>query len=400
MKSIKLFIMITSFFILGTSVLPLSLYAEETDKPSKQKAIVVPKPPELSEISDKDLEALIDKANKGDEMAQNEVAKRYHWANFSDPLLKKVDIANWQNMDERAKNDYQMAYLLISRNQMKKHQEVIETLLNKAKSGDPAFQNLLGNLYSQSGISEGKWDAFDWHRKSAAQGFAPGELNLACNYEEGRGVAKDYKKAFDLYQKSANQGYSVAEFRLGNMYFDGRGVTENMAQALEYFEKSAKKSYPQAKDYLSIYKDGGWDPKNPPKSSLELTQKAAEKGNMFAQKILGKRYFEAIGVNKDEQKAISWWEKAANQGDPEAQLRLFFTYMEGPTKREDFDKAASYLQKAVDSGDTDALVYKAFILIRDGNEADKRMGIKTLQEEAEKGSILAEYFLERIASRN
>ncbi len=367
---------------------------------SPQQSTTVPKPPTLTAISPQELEALINQANQGDESAQLEVVKRYHWANFSDAYLRKVNIGSWNKIDEKAQKDYQYAYVLLMRNQLKKFPNVVKAIEANAIKGDPSFQNIMGNIFSQSAFSEGKWIAFEEHRKSAAQGFAPGQLNLALHYEEGAGVAKDDKKAFDLYAKAASQGYAEAEFHLGNMYFVGRGVTEDMKKAAQLMEKSAAQGYPPAQEFIGFLKEAGWNPNHQYKNSLEFTLSAAEKGNLYAQKTLGQRFYKGIGVKRDDKRAIEWWEKAANQGDKDSLTALGTYYISESDKPEDQKKALTLFQKAADLGDDNATAFLGIMYIRGlGAEKDEKKGVGILMAESEKGSILAEYFLELISGK-
>jgi len=384
----------------GTCLLPVKAQSQSETKSVAKQIVSAPKPPKLKAISDQELETLIDKANKGDETAQNEVAQRYHWDNFADSFLKKVNIASWHNIENKAKNDYQFTYLLIVRNKLKKFPDVFKTIQEKADAGDPAFENILGNLYSQSPFPDGKWIAFEFHRKSASHGFAPGQLNLGSHYEDGTGVAKNDKKAFDLYKKAAAQGYAVAQFRLGEMYFEGRGTEENLAKAVESMEKSATQGYPQAQEFMTFLKVGGWDTNHPAKSGIQFTIAAAEKGNIYAQRTLGQRYQKAIGVKRDDEKAVSWWQKSANQDDTQSLNALgTFYYYDGSDENEK-KKALTYYEKSAKLGDDEAKALIGFLTVKGlGLTKDEKKGIEILQSEAENGSAIAEYFLEILAAQ-
>src|SRR5205823_6240780 len=56
--------------------------------------------------------------------------------------------------------------------------------------------------------------AVSWYRKSADQGNAKGQYNLADMYEYGKGVTKDLAQALSWYQKSAAQGDDKAQAAL------------------------------------------------------------------------------------------------------------------------------------------------------------------------------------------
>ena len=60
-------------------------------------------------------------------------------------------------------------------------------------------------------------EAVKWFLKSAEQGYATGQDNLAKCYENGRGVAKDLKEAERWYRKAAEQGNSHAKEALDKL---------------------------------------------------------------------------------------------------------------------------------------------------------------------------------------
>ena len=80
--------------------------------------------------------------------------------------------------------------------------------------------------------------AVELFKKSADQGYANAQSNLALMYYNGEGVQKDYKQAVEWFKKSANQGNADAQFNLGNMYIYGKGVQKDYKQAAYWFSLS------------------------------------------------------------------------------------------------------------------------------------------------------------------
>src|SRR5437868_1265917 len=70
-----------------------------------------------------------------------------------------------------------------------------------AETGDRVAQFQLGLAYDEArnGATQDSAKALVWYRKSAEQGYAPAEANLAYMYENGAGVTQDYKEAFAWY---------------------------------------------------------------------------------------------------------------------------------------------------------------------------------------------------------
>ena len=60
---------------------------------------------------------------------------------------------------------------------------------------------------------------FSKNQKQAKKGNAAAQFNLGICYEQGRGVEKDTKKAFEWYKKSAEQGFADAQYNLARSLF-------------------------------------------------------------------------------------------------------------------------------------------------------------------------------------
>jgi TPR repeat protein len=76
-----------------------------------------------------------------------------------------------------------------------------------------------------------------YFEKAAAKGHAAAQNGVGrCHYEKGR-----YEEAFKWHTKSAAQGYATAEIKLGILYGDGLGVTKDISKAIEWYTKAAEK---------------------------------------------------------------------------------------------------------------------------------------------------------------
>ncbi len=81
-----------------------------------------------------------------------------------------------------------------------------------AENGDARAQNTLGNLY-YLGLG-GKQDhsaAANWYLKSAAQAYAPAQVNLARLMRNGQGVKRDVLRAFGWLRQARINGSETAE---------------------------------------------------------------------------------------------------------------------------------------------------------------------------------------------
>ena len=102
--------------------------------------------------------------------------------------------------------------------------ELIITEL-KAKIGNAAAQNNLGNMYATGeGVEQNYETAKGWYEKSAKQGYAAAQNNLGIMYANGEGVEQNYETAKGWYEKAAEQGLADAQVGLGYLYAKGKGV--------------------------------------------------------------------------------------------------------------------------------------------------------------------------------
>lgn len=89
-----------------------------------------------------------------------------------------------------------------------------------ADEGDAAAQYQVGHFY-ESGrhVAQSFDNAEPWYRKSAMQGYAKSQANLAWLYVNGKGgLAKDVLQAVLWYEKAAAQGDREAQERIDNLY--------------------------------------------------------------------------------------------------------------------------------------------------------------------------------------
>ncbi len=190
--------------------------------------------------------------------------------------------------------------------------------LNKAaNSGNAEAQWRLSLLYAYGkDIPQNNTLALQWMRKSAMQGFAPGQHTLGLVYSGGLlGVTKDLVAAVDWYRKAAEQGYSSAQLNLGQAYLSGTGVAKSETTAAFWINKAAEQGDPEAQLKLGLlYSNGVGVPQNY-KLGLAAYQSAAEQGNSDAMTGLGWHYQLGLGVPTDNVQSLMWFILAAARGD-------------------------------------------------------------------------------------
>jgi TPR repeat protein len=115
---------------------------------------------------------------------------------------------------------------------------MLEWYQKGARLGNTECERMLGCLYFLGvGVERNLDTAMQYFEKAAAKGHAAAQNGVGrCHYEKGR-----YEEAFKWHTKSAAQGYATAEIKLGILYGDGLGVTKDISKAIEWYTKAAEK---------------------------------------------------------------------------------------------------------------------------------------------------------------
>jgi len=105
-----------------------------------------------------------------------------------------------------------------------------------AEAGDAQAQSVLGETYYRA---KNYGEALKWFRKSAEQGYAYGQYNLAVMYLEGSGVPKNESEAIKWFTKAADQWHAGAINNLVALYFYGKGVPKDLVAAFMWLRIAA-----------------------------------------------------------------------------------------------------------------------------------------------------------------
>jgi hypothetical protein len=138
------------------------------------------------------------------------------------------------------------------------------------------WQALRGRNYLQ---------AMGWLLKSAKQGHAGAQNDLAGVYREGRGLPPNPRKAFELYRGAAEQGVAEAQRNLGHLYRRGTVVAADADEAVKWYRL------------------------------------AGEQGDLEAQQVLAEMLASGREVARDEAEAAKWQALAAEQGGGEPEQK-------------------------------------------------------------------------------
>jgi TPR repeat protein len=126
----------------------------------------------------------------------------------------------------------------------------------------------------------------------------------------GYAVPKDRAKAIDLFRRSAKQGFAKAQ---GNLAL----LLDDDAEALRYARLAARQGEPRGQYKLGLlyYQGKGGVPVDYTKSFAALS-KSGTQGFRPAQELLGELYAYGRGPAEDHARAYAWY-KAALENEPE-----------------------------------------------------------------------------------
>lgn len=145
-------------------------------------------------------------------------------------------------------------------------------LVQRAEGGDPAAQHLVGYMYAFGvGVTRDGRAALQWLERSAAAGYAPGQLELGyflLEYRPTRGeVAMSNgdlaatptpamrARAEQLYRAAAAAGYAKAKTHLAQRIASGQFGPPDHDEARHLYEEAAAAGHGAAMFALTLYPD-------------------------------------------------------------------------------------------------------------------------------------------------
>jgi len=128
----------------------------------------------------------------------------------------------------------------------------IPEVKKQAEAGNAEAQSKLGVLYASGvGMAQDKDEAVRWYIKSAEQGYALGQYNLAMMYLRGEGGLKeDPVKGRELLQKAADQWLASAQYDLAIACLYGVGGAQSRDEAEKWLRRASSQGYREAKKKL------------------------------------------------------------------------------------------------------------------------------------------------------
>jgi hypothetical protein len=149
------------------------------------------------------------------------------------------------------------------------------------------------------------------------------QYNVGLMYAQGLGVQKDMSKAVKWYEKSATQGNAFAQYNLAQYYhYQGSTDTHAYAKAKYWYEKCVKNEVKESYNNLgALYLEGLGVPKDEVKA-FELFKQGADKLDASASINVALLYAWGKHVSHDKMKAYDYLKTALKQGRIEAEAYL------------------------------------------------------------------------------
>lgn len=108
-------------------------------------------------------------------------------------------------------------------------------LKSAARDHIPAFVSL-GSVYAHGfGVKQDWAESIRWYRKAARAGNRIAQHNLGLDYEHGHGVERDYEIAGQWYALGAEQGQPRCQYNLGQLWETGKGRPVTPIAAFIYY---------------------------------------------------------------------------------------------------------------------------------------------------------------------
>lgn len=222
-----------------------------------------------------------------------------------------------------------------------------------AEKGDVRAQVILGDRYFLgNGLEQDAKRAKALYQSGALLGdpIAQHRFGRTFYVNTDYSPAEDhYRQAVSWLQKSADQGYAMAQADLAFMYLVSWGVPLDPAKASELNLKAAEQGH--AKALGSLGERLTTDSDATKKFQLELFRRAAVLGEPWYQARLGDIYYEADAAERDVGEARVWYERAALQGEVRAQFGLGRMFFRGDGVPKNALEAYKWLTLATGSSD-------------------------------------------------
>jgi len=243
----------------------------------------------------------------------------------------------------------------------------IKWLTSSANSGFSKAQYDLGLCYLWgSNMAKDNEQAIHWLKKSAHQQYALAQYALGMHYIENYDQSISVNEIIDFLEAAGENGKSDGFYQLGMMYEDCLLVQKEIEKAIEYFSKAISKGNTDAKIRLGLCMLRRNNSQFDSITGQQHLKEAAAEGSAEAMYVLGTVYEEGIGVPSNYNNALFWYKTAAEIGNEKSQFKMGYFYENGLSVSKDINEAAEWYYAAANYGHETAhqkISYKSPICI-------------------------------------
>ncbi len=188
-----------------------------------------------------------------------------------------------------------------------------------ARSGNPAAQTLLGEIYAGGlGVPADPKRAAGWYARAAEAGVPAAQFQYALMLLDGEYVEKNESFADRLLKQAAEGGNANAQFNYAQRLLSNSGA-KALTEAVKWYEAAALQGVPDAQYAYANWLSGEID-----------------------------------GVSRDMGEARKWLVKAANGGMAAARVELATWLFSGKGGERDFDRGFGLLRQTAATGNVAA----------------------------------------------
>jgi len=232
---------------------------------------------------------------------------------------------------------------------------MINHLKEEALGGCAVSQLRLGEAYAKGeSVDVDFFEAMHWFKRSANQGNAEAQKQVALLYE--RGVAGDLDAAITWFTKCAlredneDQDDSDVQCNLA-LLLRRRNASGDEGKAKRWMETSALQGHAEAQFLLAKTYQSDDKFKSNDQEVYRWYKMAADQGHTKALYEVGLLRAKGQGVDKNIKEAINLFWAAADQGSISAYLQLGEMYATGVGAPKNDDNAFECFSKAAEAGD-------------------------------------------------
>lgn len=247
----------------------------------------------------------LDKAKKGDPIAQNEIGDFYYDGEEGVDVNYRESVIWYKKSAQQGNSNalYSLGYAYeFEKGVTQDYHLAVKYYKESAGLGDEYAQLRLAYKYFRGeGINQDYEKCFYWAEKSALQGLDRAQSFLCSLYREGRGTRKNFQKALYWGKMSAEQGYTTAQNIVAEMFHLGEGLDQpNLKEAYYWYEKASESDDPpaDAQYYFAVLTYDHFEtPSNRAKAFKYAKECSSELES--CKEILAEMYIRGMGTRKN-----------------------------------------------------------------------------------------------------